>query len=34
MLEGEIYRTWKVGTVQDDFKVSWKRFGALKKNKE
>lgn len=31
MLEEEIYRIWKLGAVQDDFKVSYKRMVLLRK---
>ena len=34
MLEGETYRTWKVGIVLDDMKVCQKKISAIKQNKE
>lgn len=33
MLEGEIYKIWKVGAVQDDFKVNQKRISVIKNKK-
>lgn len=31
MFEGEIYRIWKLGAIQDDFKVNQKRIVLLRK---